>query len=64
MLLVVGSSLTVYSGRRFVLRAHNQGMPIAIINIGPTRADDAALVKVEAHASVVVPAVAEAVLDG
>ncbi|MFC0269053.1 NAD-dependent protein deacetylase [Kushneria aurantia] len=39
-LLVVGSSLMVYSGYRFARRAVEQGMPIACINRGRTRADD------------------------
>uniref|UniRef100_A0A3Q4C0Q4 NAD-dependent protein deacylase n=1 Tax=Mola mola TaxID=94237 RepID=A0A3Q4C0Q4_MOLML len=37
--LVVGSSLQVYSGYRFLLAASDRKMPIAILNIGPTRAD-------------------------
>jgi NAD-dependent SIR2 family protein deacetylase len=44
-LLVLGSSLTVYSGRRFVLRAEKAGVPVAIINDGPTRGDDVAAVR-------------------
>jgi len=47
-LLVLGSSLTVYSGRRFVLRAARQDIPVAIVNQGPTRGDEFATVKVEA----------------
>jgi NAD-dependent SIR2 family protein deacetylase len=39
-LLVVGSSLMVYSGYRFVKRAHELGIPVAAINRGVTRADD------------------------
>jgi NAD-dependent SIR2 family protein deacetylase len=46
-LLVVGSSLTVWSGFRFAKRAAERGIPMAIVNIGPTRADDLAAVKVE-----------------
>jgi NAD-dependent SIR2 family protein deacetylase len=46
-MLVVGSSLTVWSGYRFVKRAAERGVPIAIVNIGPTRADDLATLKVE-----------------
>jgi NAD-dependent SIR2 family protein deacetylase len=46
-LLVVGSSLTVWSGFRFVKRAAERGAPIAIVNIGPTRADDLATLKIE-----------------
>ncbi|XP_028260994.1 NAD-dependent protein lipoamidase sirtuin-4, mitochondrial isoform X2 [Parambassis ranga] len=37
--LVVGSSLQVYSGYRFLLAASDKKIPIAILNIGPTRAD-------------------------
>ena len=46
-LLVVGSSLTVWSGFRFVKRAHERGAKIAIVNIGPTRGDALADTKVE-----------------
>ena len=46
-LLVAGSSLTVYSGYRFVRRAAALAMPIAIINRGHTRGDDLATVKVD-----------------
>ncbi|MEN5180501.1 NAD-dependent protein deacetylase [Comamonas testosteroni] len=38
-LLVVGSSLMVYSGLRFVHAAKQQGLPVAAINLGATRAD-------------------------
>jgi NAD-dependent SIR2 family protein deacetylase len=46
-LLVAGSSLTVYSGYRFVRHAAAAGMPIAIINRGRTRGDDLADVKID-----------------
>ena len=46
-LLVVGSSLTVWSGFRFAKRAAERAIPIAIVNIGPTRADDLASLKIE-----------------
>jgi NAD-dependent deacetylase sirtuin 4 len=39
LLLVVGSSLTVYSGYRFARWANERGVPVAIVNLGPTRAD-------------------------
>ncbi|HET8552948.1 MAG TPA: NAD-dependent deacetylase, partial [Gammaproteobacteria bacterium] len=39
-LLVVGSSLMVWSGYRFARRAAERGIPIAAINLGRTRADD------------------------
>ena len=47
-LLVLGSSLTVMSGYRFVLRAAKTGVPVAIVNQGPTRGDGHADLKVEA----------------
>jgi NAD-dependent SIR2 family protein deacetylase len=50
-LLVAGSSLTVYSGYRFVRHAAAAGMPIAIVNRGPTRGDALATVKVDAGCS-------------
>jgi NAD-dependent SIR2 family protein deacetylase len=52
-LLVVGSSLAVFSGYRFALRAAKDGRPVAIVNVGPTRADQQATVKVEESAAVV-----------
>ncbi len=50
-LLVAGSSLTVFSGYRFVRHAAARGMPIAIVNRGPTRGDDLATVKVDGGCS-------------
>jgi NAD-dependent SIR2 family protein deacetylase len=50
-LLVAGSSLTVFSGLRFVRQAAAAGMPIAIVNRGPTRGDGLASVKVEGGCS-------------
>ena len=46
-MLVVGSSLMVYSGFRFVQAAAKKGIPIAAINLGRTRADDLLTLKVE-----------------
>ncbi|HEX7051053.1 MAG TPA: NAD-dependent protein deacetylase [Longimicrobiales bacterium] len=62
VLLVIGSSLTVFSGRRFIYRARETGIPIAIVNLGPTRADDVAAVKIEARVDHLLPALAEALL--
>jgi NAD-dependent SIR2 family protein deacetylase len=45
-LLVVGSSLAVYSGYRFCLWAQQQGKPILIVNQGKTRADEIASLRV------------------
>ena len=50
-LLVAGSSLTVFSGMRFVRHAVATGMPVAIVNRGPTRGDELATVKVDAGCS-------------
>ncbi|MGE0214804.1 NAD-dependent protein deacetylase [Mycolicibacterium sp.] len=50
-LLVAGSSLTVYSGYRFVRHAAAAGQPVAIINRGPTRGDDLATVKIDTGCS-------------
>ncbi len=50
ILLVVGSSLTVYSGFRFVRGADRENLPVAIINLGATRGDDHADLLVEARA--------------
>jgi NAD-dependent SIR2 family protein deacetylase len=50
-LLVAGSSLTVFSGYRFVRRAAATATPVAIINRGPTRGDDLADVKIESGCS-------------
>jgi NAD-dependent SIR2 family protein deacetylase len=57
-LLVVGSSLAVYSGFRFVHRAREQALPIAVVNVGPTRADDVAAVKLSAPAGTILPRLA------
>jgi NAD-dependent SIR2 family protein deacetylase len=44
--LVVGSSLMVYSGYRFVSAASKAGKPIAAVNLGRTRADPLLALKV------------------
>lgn len=49
-LLIVGSSLQVYSGFRFCRIADKLRIPIVIVNEGSTRADDMATLKVEAAA--------------
>jgi NAD-dependent SIR2 family protein deacetylase len=46
-LLVLGSSLTVMSGLRFVRRAAAAGTPVLIVNKGVTRGDDHASVRVD-----------------
>jgi NAD-dependent SIR2 family protein deacetylase len=47
-LLVVGSSLMVYSGLRFVHAAKARQLPVAAINLGVTRADAELDVKLQA----------------
>jgi NAD-dependent SIR2 family protein deacetylase len=44
--LVVGTSLMVYSGYRFVRAAAQSGKPIAAVNLGRTRADELLTLKV------------------
>ena len=50
-LLVAGSSLTVFSGYRFVRHAAARDIPVAIVNRGRTRGDDLATVKVNGGCS-------------
>jgi NAD-dependent SIR2 family protein deacetylase len=58
-LLVLGSSLTVMSGLRFVRRAAALGTPVAIVNQGETRGDPLAAVKVEAPLGPLLTALAD-----
>lgn len=46
-LLIAGSSLAVFSGYRFLLRAADRGIPIVIVNRGPVRGEERAAFKVE-----------------
>ncbi len=57
-LLVVGSSLTVMSGLRFVRHAAKLGKPVGIVNRGTPRGDALATVKVDAGCSEVLTALA------
>lgn len=54
-LLVVGSSLEVFSGFRFVRRAKELGRAVAILNLGPSRGDALADLKLEAKAGELLP---------
>lgn len=54
-LLVAGSSLAVNSGYRFAKLASKAGKPLVIINIGPTKADPLATVKLEVSCSLALP---------
>ncbi|XP_022103732.1 NAD-dependent protein lipoamidase sirtuin-4, mitochondrial-like [Acanthaster planci] len=53
--LVAGSSLEVYSGFRFALAAKEQKKPLGIVNIGPTRADQLAKLKIDGRLSSILP---------
>jgi NAD-dependent SIR2 family protein deacetylase len=46
-LVVLGSSLTVMSGYRFVRHAARLDIPVVIVNQGPTRGDDVAALRVD-----------------
>ena len=61
-LLVLGSSLTVMSGRRFVLRAVRDGIRVAIVNRGVTRGEPYADLFIDAPLGAVLPNLA--VSDG
>ena len=54
-LLVLGSSLMVYSGRRFVEHAHKNGKTVVIINQGETRCDHIADIRPDADVVDVAP---------
>ena len=54
-LLVLGSSLAVGSGYRFVTAATSAGLPVAIVTRGPTRGDRHAAIKIEAGLGSVLP---------
>ncbi|XP_072034100.1 NAD-dependent protein lipoamidase sirtuin-4, mitochondrial-like [Amphiura filiformis] len=56
--LIAGSSLQVYSGYRFARHAYERKIPVAIINIGPTRADELAKIKLDAKLGDVLPHIA------
>lgn len=55
-LLVVGSSLMVFSAFRFCRKAAELGKPMVLVNAGKTRADDLAHLKIEADCATVLPA--------
>jgi NAD-dependent SIR2 family protein deacetylase len=60
LLLVIGSSLTVFSGYRFVRRAAERGVPIAILNRGPTRGDEHAQLRIDARCGDALPVLVRA----
>lgn len=58
--LVLGSSLQVMSGYRFVRRAAARGIPVAVITRGPTRGDAETTVRLDALLEDVLPGLAVA----
>jgi len=52
-MLVVGSSMMVYSGFRFARMAHERSLPLAILTRGITRADALATLKLDADCEAV-----------
>lgn len=60
VLLVAGSSLAVFSGYRFVRRAAERGVPVGIVNLGATRGDPLARVRVDARLGLALPELARA----
>lgn len=56
--LVVGSSLMVWSGYRFVRRAVQLGIPVAVLNQGRTRADAEVDLRLPACCNRILPALA------
>ncbi|QJQ96006.1 MULTISPECIES: NAD-dependent protein deacetylase [Halomonadaceae] len=63
-LLVVGSSLMVYSGYRFAREAAARGQPIACLNLGRTRADGLYQLKVECPIGPTLEALADGLSAG
>jgi len=60
VLWVIGSSLAIFSGYRFVLRAKERGIPVGIINLGETRGDAFAAVRIDGTAGAVLTALEQA----
>jgi NAD-dependent SIR2 family protein deacetylase len=58
-LLVVGSSLMIFSGYRFARLAQQANIPIVIINLGRTRADDIAAQKLSGDCAEILPRVVD-----
>jgi NAD-dependent SIR2 family protein deacetylase len=63
VLVVLGSSLTVMSGLRFVRHQARLQQPVVIINRGPTRGDDLATVKIDSGCSETLSEIRETLLD-
>jgi NAD-dependent deacetylase sirtuin 4 len=62
-LLVAGTSLAVFSGYRFLRRAAERKIPIAIVNRGPVRGEEHAAVKIEASTGETLTQLAERLIE-
>lgn len=60
---MAGSSLTVFSGRRFVADAARAGLPVVIVNRGATRGDRYATARIDAGTSETLTALDAALPD-
>jgi NAD-dependent SIR2 family protein deacetylase len=58
VLLVAGTSLAVFSGYRFLLRAAERNIPVVIVNRGPVRGEERAILKIEESTGAALQAVA------
>lgn len=58
-LVAVGTSLTVFSGYRFVVQAVREGKPVVLVNDGETRGDADATLKLGGRLGAVLPELAE-----
>jgi len=58
-LLVCGTSLSVYSIFRFIKEANQRSIPLAIVNLGPTRGDSLANLRIEAKTGTILPDVVQ-----
>jgi NAD-dependent SIR2 family protein deacetylase len=56
--VVAGTSLAVFSGYRFLRRAAERGIPIAIVNRGPVRGEEQAALKIDGSTGEVLSAIA------
>lgn len=57
-MLIVGTSLMVFSSFRFCRRAHQRGIPMVAVNDGKTRADDLLSQKIEVRCESILPELA------
>lgn len=53
--LALGTSLAVFSAYRLVRQALDRKLPVAVVNSGPTRADQEAAIKLDAKLGDVLP---------